>query len=174
MPRTATAYREEVQQVNISESERREHRSLTQEPLRVPKISAYNLLGGGSSDVCLVNIGETWMTPYRHYLANGLLPQEPTEAKIFKKNTCKYTLVDGKLFRHGYNHPICHVWAVSSAHASWLSSMKVSVGVTSVDELSYQKLFEQGTTGRPWGRTARGMHSGANNVNSTPIGIMRP
>jgi len=46
------------------------------------------------------------MTPYRHYLAYGLLPEEPTEAKIVKKNAGRYTLVDGKLFRHGYTHPI--------------------------------------------------------------------
>jgi len=46
------------------------------------------------------------MTPYRHYLVDGLLPQDPTEARIVKKNACRYTLVDGKLFRHGYTHPI--------------------------------------------------------------------
>jgi len=46
------------------------------------------------------------MTPYTRYLADGLLPQELTEAKIVKKNAGRYTLVDGKLFRHGYAHPI--------------------------------------------------------------------
>jgi len=51
-------------------------------------------------------MGETWMTPYRRYLADGLLPLEPTEAKIIKKKAGRYTLVDGKLFRHGYIHPI--------------------------------------------------------------------
>jgi len=61
---------------------------------------------GVSSNVCLVDIDETWITFYRRYLADGLLPQEPTEAKIVKKNAGRYTLVDGKLFRHGYTHPI--------------------------------------------------------------------
>jgi len=46
------------------------------------------------------------MTPYRRYLADGLLPQEPTKAMIVKKNAGKYTLVDGKLFRHVYTHSI--------------------------------------------------------------------
>jgi len=46
------------------------------------------------------------MTPYRRYLVDGLLPVEPTEAKIVKKNAGKYTLVDGNLFRHGYTYPI--------------------------------------------------------------------
>jgi len=46
------------------------------------------------------------MTSYRHYLADRILPLEPTEAKIVKKNSIRYTLVDGNLFRHGYTHPI--------------------------------------------------------------------
>jgi len=40
------------------------------------------------------------MTPYKRYLADGLLPLEPAEARIVKKNPSRYTLVDGKLFRH--------------------------------------------------------------------------
>ena len=46
------------------------------------------------------------MTPYRGYLADGVLPLEPAEAKKIKRNSAKYTLVDGKLFRHGFTHPI--------------------------------------------------------------------
>jgi len=46
------------------------------------------------------------MTPYKHYLADGMLPAGPAEAKVIKKNSGRYTLVDGKLFRHGYTHPI--------------------------------------------------------------------
>jgi len=46
------------------------------------------------------------MTPYQRYLAVGMLPAEPVEAKIIKKDSGRYTLVDGKLFKHGYTHPI--------------------------------------------------------------------
>jgi len=46
------------------------------------------------------------MTLYRRYLADGMLPVEPVEAKMVKKNSGRYTLVDGKLFRHGYTHLI--------------------------------------------------------------------
>jgi len=35
-----------------------------------------------------------------------MLPVEPMKAKVIKKNSGRYTLVDGKLFRHGYTHPI--------------------------------------------------------------------
>ena len=67
--------------------------------------------------VCLVDEGETWITPYRSYLVDGVLSLEPAEAMVIKKNTNRYTLVDGKLFRHGYAHPILS--CVSSAHVSW-------------------------------------------------------
>jgi len=47
---------------------------------------------GESSDVFLVDIGETGMTLYRCYLADGLLPQNPMEAKIVKKNAGIYVI----------------------------------------------------------------------------------
>jgi len=72
----------------------------------VPRISAYDLSVGDSLHACLVDKGETWMTPYRRYLADGLLPLEPAEVKVVKKNVGRYTLVDGNLFTHGYTHPI--------------------------------------------------------------------
>jgi len=46
------------------------------------------------------------MTPYRRYLADGILPAEPEEGKKIKRNAARYTLVDGILFRHGFTHPI--------------------------------------------------------------------
>ena len=46
------------------------------------------------------------MTPYRRYIADGILPAEPGEGKKIKRNSARYTLVDGALFRHGFTHPI--------------------------------------------------------------------
>ena len=56
--------------------------------------------------ICIVEEGDTWMIPYRRYLVDGILPLEPAEAKKIKRNSVKYTLVDAKLFRHGFTHPI--------------------------------------------------------------------
>jgi len=92
--------------VETLEGGKKGHRSLTQEMLKVPKVSAYGLSGEKLLDTCQVDVGETWMTPYRRYLVDGMLPVEPVEAKVVKKNLDGYTLVDGKLFRHGYTHPI--------------------------------------------------------------------
>ena len=105
-PRTAKGNTTEVQQISTSEGVKRSHRSLTQETLRTPKISVYPVVRERSLQVCLVETGETLMTPYQRYLADGVLPLEPTEAKKIKKNLSKYTLIDGKLFRHGFTHPI--------------------------------------------------------------------
>jgi len=41
-----------------------------------------------------------------HYQPDGILPLKPTEGRKIKKNSSKYTLIDGKLFRHGFIHPI--------------------------------------------------------------------
>ena len=46
------------------------------------------------------------MTPYRRYIADGILPAESGEGMRIKKNSARYTLVDGVLFRHGLTHPI--------------------------------------------------------------------
>ena len=45
--------------------------------------------------ISIVKEGDTWMKPYRHYLVDGILPLEPAEAKKIKRNSTKYTLVDG-------------------------------------------------------------------------------
>jgi len=78
---------------------------LTQKTLKVPRITTYDLLGDESLKALLVHTMKTSITPYQRYLVDGMLPAEPTEAKAFKRNEEKYTLVDGKLFRHGYTHP---------------------------------------------------------------------
>ena len=79
---------------------------MTQKTLRVPKISIYGLSREESSEVLQLDVVETWMTPYQHYLVDGMLPAEPAEAKTVKRNEGRYTLIDGKLFRHGYTHLI--------------------------------------------------------------------
>jgi len=85
---------------------RRSHQSLTQETVKTPRISRYPVVGMVMSRVHHVEEGETWMTAYQHYLANGILPLDTVEARKVKKNSSKHTLIDGRLFRHGFTHPI--------------------------------------------------------------------
>ncbi|XP_068486446.1 uncharacterized protein [Phaseolus vulgaris] len=69
-----------------------------------PQMEAY--LKYVQAQVCALEEGDTWMTPYRRYIAYGILPAEPGEGKRIKKNSVRYTLVDGVLFKHGFTHPI--------------------------------------------------------------------
>jgi len=106
-PRTFTADNlVGVHQVSTKRGGARSHRSLTQEILKNPRVSTFPVLGEESMQVWLVEGGETWMMLYKRYLADGIFPLEPTEARKIKKNSAKYTLVDGELFRHGFTHPI--------------------------------------------------------------------
>ena len=79
---------------------------MTQETRRTPSVSAYPVVEGEPMQICIVEKGDTWMTPYRHYLADGILPLESVEAKKIKRNSANYTIVDGELFRHGFTHSI--------------------------------------------------------------------
>ena len=95
-----------VHQVSTIRGRARSHRPLTQETLRTPSVGAYPVSQEDPMLVCAVEEWDTWMTPYRHYLVDGILPLEPAEGKKIKRNSAKYTLVDGELFRHGFTHPI--------------------------------------------------------------------
>jgi len=97
-----------VHQISTDRERARSHRSLTQETLRTPNVSAYLVLVGEGDpmQVCAVEEGDTWMTPYKRYLADRILPVELEEGKKIKRNSAKYTLLDGELFRHGFTHLI--------------------------------------------------------------------
>jgi len=105
--------------LGINSGKERRHRSMNHETLKVPRITTYGLLGDKFLEVLQVDTTKTWITPYQHYLADGLLVVEPMEAKTVKRNAGRYTLIDGKLFRHDYTHQILtcvsgdrctHIW----------------------------------------------------------------
>jgi len=100
--------RVDVLQICTSRESPTNHRSLTQHTLKTPRISTYAgmLEEGRQMQVCVLAEGDTWMTPYKRYLADGALPVKPEEGKKVKRNAARYTLVDGVLFRHGFTHPI--------------------------------------------------------------------
>ena len=100
--------RVDVLQISASKGKPGSHRSLTQEMARAPSVSVYPTSPTVEDlmQVCALEEGDTWMTPYRHYLPYGILPAEPEEGKKVKRNSARYTLVDGMLFRHGFTHPI--------------------------------------------------------------------
>ena len=100
--------RVDVLHISTTRGKLRSHRSLIQDTTRTPCISTYAASPEGEKcvQVCALEEGDTWMTPYRRYIADGTLPAEPGKGKRIKKNSARYTLVDRVLFRHGFTHPI--------------------------------------------------------------------
>jgi len=74
--------------------------------MKTPRINRYLIAGEIVPQVYQVESGETWMTAYQRYLADEVLLSDPAEARKVKKNSSKYTIIDGKLFRHRFTHPI--------------------------------------------------------------------
>jgi len=100
--------RVDVIHISTTRGEPRSHRSLVQDTARVPNVSVYAASPEekGRAQVCVLEEGDTWMTPYRRYIADGILLAEPEEGKRIKRNSTRYTLIDGALFRHGFTHSI--------------------------------------------------------------------
>jgi len=90
----------EVLMINTREG--RSHRSLIQETLKVPRVGACEVLGEEVMIVSSRGTTDTWITLYQRYLADGLVPGEPTDAKAVNRNSGKYTMIDGNMFCHGY------------------------------------------------------------------------
>ncbi|XP_068498312.1 uncharacterized protein [Phaseolus vulgaris] len=100
--------RVDVLHISAARGKPMSHRSLIQDTARTPCISTYAASPKEEKcvQVCALEERDTWMTPYRRYIADGILPAEPGEGKKIKKNSASYTLVNGVLFRHGFTHPI--------------------------------------------------------------------
>jgi len=105
-PRAFVADHQVLQVCKSIEGTARGHKSLTQETLRTPRVRAHPAGKTKMTQVCAIHEPDTWITPYRRYMADGVLPMDPTEARKVKKNSSKFTLIDGKLYRFGFTHPL--------------------------------------------------------------------
>jgi len=92
--------------LHISPKKGKRHRSVIQETLKAPRVTIHELPEDEHSEVMQINTIDTWLTPYKRYLGDGLLPFEPAEAKIIKRNAGWYILIDGHLFCYDYTHPL--------------------------------------------------------------------
>ncbi|XP_068476757.1 uncharacterized protein [Phaseolus vulgaris] len=71
--------RVDVLQISAFKGRSRSHRSLTQDTTRAPSISVYPTSPEEKDpmQVCALEEGDTWMMPYKRYIADGILPAEP-------------------------------------------------------------------------------------------------
>ncbi|XP_068504556.1 uncharacterized protein [Phaseolus vulgaris] len=106
IPRAFVADHQVLQIYKSKEGMSRGHKSLSQETLRTPRIRAFPVGEIKMTQVCTVHEPDTWITPYQRYMADGVLPMDPTEARKVKKNSSKFTLIDGELYRFGFTHPL--------------------------------------------------------------------
>ena len=75
--------RVDVLHISATRGKLRSHRSLIQDTARAPHGSAYATSPEEEkcAQVCTLVEGDTWMTPYRRYIADGILPAEPRKAR---------------------------------------------------------------------------------------------
>jgi len=79
-----------------------QHKSVIRETLIAPRIDVqeeHQVLEISGTE-------ESWMAPFKSYLADGKLPKDSNESQKIKKNSSRYTLIDGHLFRYGYSRPL--------------------------------------------------------------------
>jgi len=81
-----------------------QHKSVIRETLTSPRVDS-------SSELKIMSLSGvsnsgSWINPIRSYLADGVLPANSDEAQRVKRNSSRYTLVDGHLFRFGFSRPI--------------------------------------------------------------------
>ncbi|XP_016172842.1 uncharacterized protein LOC107615265 [Arachis ipaensis] len=76
------------------------NRSLIQEVVRTSSVSTTTDTGLPISDQ------ESWTSPILQYLLNGVLPEDPKEAKQIKREAANYTIVTGQLYKRGFSQPL--------------------------------------------------------------------
>ena len=47
-----------------------------------------------------------WMTPYKNFLTQGILPPNENEARCLKKKANYYIILNEKLFKRGWTTPL--------------------------------------------------------------------
>ena len=81
-----------------------QQRSVIKETLTTPRVnssSGFEVMTLGS-----VSPSQSWMTPIKAFLADGILPTDAVEAQRLKKCSARFTLIDGHLFRFGFSRPL--------------------------------------------------------------------
>ncbi|XP_068466339.1 uncharacterized protein [Phaseolus vulgaris] len=95
IPRAFVADHQVLQICKSKEGMARGHKSLSQETLRTPRIRAFPVGEIKMTQVCAVHELDTWITPYQRYMADGVLPMDPTEARKSGTHETPFSLVYG-------------------------------------------------------------------------------
>jgi len=81
-----------------------QQRSVIKETLTNPRVNSCN--GFRVMTLNKTSAPESWMTPIKTFLADGVLPIDVVEAQRLKKSSARYTLIDGHMFRFWFSRPL--------------------------------------------------------------------
>ena len=59
-----------------------------------------------AEEVFCLQVGESWFTPIKSYLDSGLLPEEEDRRRKIVKDSTRYVVVSGQLYRRGASQPL--------------------------------------------------------------------
>nr|XP_025617051.1 uncharacterized protein LOC112709377 [Arachis hypogaea] len=71
------------------------NRSLIQGKLKEPAVTLH-----------LSNLSPSWLDPIIDFLENSKLPDNEKDAKKLRREAARYAIIQGQLFRKGFNHPL--------------------------------------------------------------------
>ncbi|XP_025607852.1 uncharacterized protein [Arachis hypogaea] len=54
----------------------------------------------------LSKLNPSWLDPITDFLENGKLPDNENDAKKLRREAARYAIIQGQLFRKGFNHPL--------------------------------------------------------------------
>ncbi|XP_057761348.1 uncharacterized protein LOC130981714 [Arachis stenosperma] len=71
------------------------NRSLIQGKMKEPAVTLH-----------LSKLNPSWLDPITDFLENGKLPDNEKDAKKLRREAARYAIIQGQLFRKGFNHPL--------------------------------------------------------------------
>ncbi|XP_057723383.1 uncharacterized protein LOC130939282 [Arachis stenosperma] len=71
------------------------NRSLIQGKMKEPAVTLH-----------LSKLSPSWLDPITDFLENGKLPDSENDAKKLRREAARYAIIQGQLFRKGFNHPL--------------------------------------------------------------------
>jgi len=91
---------------------------------------------------------ESWMTPFRDYLLNGTLPENPRTRQKLLIKVPRYIIQDGQLYRHGFSTPLLRCVTKEESKTILAEVHRGECGDHSGGQTLAKKILRYGTSGQ--------------------------